>query len=220
MYLLDKTNIFMIVEYFGIPGCGKTYQANIYKKELKRQGLSYIDLSRWKGMPLWLKIFYKFLDISLILLPKYRKLYNQFHLLCKDSYDKKPAYLPFSVDYCIGRIVCSIFLQDVFSRSKKILINDEGLMQWVVFFNIQYNISTDSILSILEPLNKNCRTIFIDTTINAAFENIKKRNRHVCEMDKMEDSQLMKYLIEYDKVCKVICEKGYFFDYLDEAKLI
>ena len=64
----------MIVEYLGIPGCGKTYQANLYKKDLEQKGIAYIDLSRWKGTPLWLKIFFKVTDKLFVFLHKYRKM--------------------------------------------------------------------------------------------------------------------------------------------------
>lgn len=191
----------MIVEYIGIPGCGKTFRANLYKNELKRQGISFIDLSRWKGAPLWLKLFYKVTDRTFVILPKYRIMRNRLRILCKDIYGRSPKYLPFSVDYCIDRIISSIFLEDVFGNLTKIAINDEGLMQWVVFLNLQYGVDLNNILLQIHPLNKNVKTNFIDTDVKTAFGNIKKRDRHICSMDEMEDFALKKYLEEFHLVC-------------------
>lgn len=191
----------MIVEYLGIPGCGKTYQANLYKKDLEQKGIAYIDLSRWKGTPLWLKIFFKVTDKLFVFLPKYRKMRSGLKLLCKDVYGKKPKYLPFSVDYCIDRIISSIFLEDVFGKRNKIAINDEGLMQWVVFLNVQYGVDIKDILLSIKPLNKNASTKYIDSQVATAFVNIKNRNRHICPMDEMRDKALKEYLEDFHLAC-------------------
>ena len=194
----------MIVEYLGIPGCGKTYQANLYKKGLESKGISYIDLSRWKGSPIWIKLFYKLTDKTFVLIPKYRLLRKDLLFLCKDYYNNKPQYLPFSVDYCIDRIISSIFLQDIFGEGKKIAINDEGLLQWVVFLSVQYGVSIYSIMHTLLPLNPNCKTEWIDTPVEVAFSNIRKRNRHICPMDEMEDIELKSYLLDFYDRCEQI----------------
>ena len=194
----------MIVEYLGIPGCGKTYQANLYKKGLESKGISYIDLSRWKGSPIWIKLFYKLTDKTFVLIPKYRLLRKDLLFLCKYYYNNKPQYLPFSVDYCIDRIISSIFLQDIFGEGKKIAINDEGLLQWVVFLSVQYGVSIYSIMHTLLPLNPNCKTEWIDTPVEVAFSNIRKRNRHICPMDEMEDIELKSYLLDFYDRCEQI----------------
>lgn len=191
----------MIIEFLGVPGCGKTYYANLYKNELNIKGISYIDLSRWRGMPLWLKVFYKFADKAYLFFPKYRVLRNRFRALCKDVYGKEPKYLPFSVEYCIGRIISSVFLQDIFGGGNSVVINDEGLMQWVVFLSVQYNVLVDKCIEIIQPFNVNCKTKFIDIPVETAFANIKKRNRHVCPMDEMKDDELLRYLEEFNCLC-------------------
>lgn len=191
----------MIIEYLGIPGCGKTYQANLYKKELEQKGIAYTDLSRWKGTPLWLKIFFKVTDKSFVFFSKYRKMRDKLKLLCKDVYGKKPKYLPFSVDYSIDRIISSVFIEDVFGNRNKIAINDEGLMQWVVFLNVQYGVNIKDILLSIKPLNRNASTKYIDTQVATAFDNIKKRNRHVCPMDEMDDTALKEYLDVFHMAC-------------------
>lgn len=192
----------MIVEYLGIPGSGKTYQANLYKQELRQRGEHFIDLSRWKGMPIILKIFYKLTDKTFLWIPKYRKQRTRLRELCKNAYEVSPKYLPFSVNYCIDRIISSVFLQDVFGGHKTVAINDEGLMQWVVFLSIQYGVPINEILATLSPFYPNCETIYIVSPVETAFSNIKKRNRHVCPMDEMKDDRLVKYLEEFESACK------------------
>ena len=194
----------MIVEFLGIPGSGKTYKANLYKKELEDKGVPYIDLSRWKGTPFWLKCFYKITDFAYIIVPRYRKLRKKIYSLSKHNYNKEPKYLPFSIDYCIQRIISSILVRDFFRFCKKISINDEGLMQWVVFLNVQYEIEITDILLLLKTMKSNSKTIFIDTPIETAFTNIKKRNRHICPMDEMDDEMLIGYLTDFRKSCYMI----------------
>ena len=74
-------------------------------------------------------------------------------------------------------------------------------MQWVVFLNLQYDIDIKDILTVLRPLNPNSKTIYISTKIETAFTNIKKRNRHICPMDEMNDDDLKHYLKEFEDVC-------------------
>lgn len=194
----------MIIEYLGVPGSGKSFLANKYKEELKAKEIPFLDLSRWKGMPLWLKVFYKITDKCLFVLPKYRKLRGSLKKICKKYAHVQPSYLPFSIDYCIERIVSSVLLQDVFGKCKKITINDEGLLQWVVFLNVQYGIDIKNILNQLKPFSPNVKVQLIDISIEQAFENIKKRNRHICPMDEMADCTLVNYLEDFHNGCYIV----------------
>lgn len=184
----------MIVEYLGIPGSGKTFFANQYKFDLRSSGVKYIDLSRCKASPVWLKVFYKFAERSFVFIPKYRRIKKQLLALSKkEGCNREPQYLPFSLNYCIDRILLCVLLQDMFGSGEKIAINDEGLLQWIVFLNLQYKVPLRDIMKYV-PLSKDCYTKFIICSIETALDNIKRRNRHDCPMDEMPEPFLRKYL--------------------------
>ena len=195
----------MIVEFYGIPGSGKTYCADIYKRQLAQDEVPYIDLSRCSKTPLWLKILYKIVDKCIYFVPRYYKINRKLRSLCRQA---KPKYLPFSLHYCVNRIVCSIFLQDFFGKRKKIAINDEGLFQWIAFLSVQYGVAVDSVKTILPPVNVNCKNVYVQKSIENAFANIKQRNRHVCPMDEMPDDDLKNYLVDYNNALELLKNKG------------
>ncbi len=195
----------MIVEYLGAPGCGKTFHANLFKKSLKEKGISYMDISRHKGMPLYLKVLYKFWDYSILLIPKYRKQFVTYYNICKTG-RLEPAFIPFSLDYCIKDIVLSSFLHSVFRKSKKIVINDEGQLQRIVFLAVQYNVDIEDLINVYKNEIHIEKTIYIRSLVDKLYENILKRNRHVCAMDELDSACLKKYLTEFDICCEKLVE--------------
>lgn len=194
----------MFFEYLGIPGGGKTFFANQYKERLTKDKMPFLDVSRKRTMPLWLKIFYKLAEFFLLKLPKYRHQIKEYEQLCKQS-AKKPKYLPFSLDYCIKDIVLASLLHDVFNSKDKIFINDEGQLQRIVFLIVQYDIPFDKVWAIYKN-RKNVNTCYIDQDVETAFRNIRNRNRHVCPMDEMDDEKLKAYLQDCLDVCNMIKE--------------
>src|SRR5574344_1971974 len=170
----------MLVEFFGIPGSGKTYQASLYKARLQKQGAAYFDLSRKKETSIFLKIFYKILDKTLRYWPSYKRMYLSLQDIYKKGGLENPKYLPFSVDYCVNRILQSLFLWKVCGKSAKIFFNDEGLFQWIAFFVVQYAVPLEKIIEALKLSNHNVQVQFVDVFEEKAFLNIKKRDRHVC----------------------------------------
>lgn len=198
----------MIVEFFGIPGCGKTYCANKYKEKLKKEGVPYFDFSRCHSSPFFIKLTNILFDIAVRFLPKYRKITKEYLKL----YDKKkksvPKHLPFSINYCISRITASLFLHNLFAKTKIQIINDEGMIQWICFLSIQYEISIDSILNIQSPFGNGICNWFVEKSVNQSMENIKKRNRHDCEMDNLDNYSLQSYLEDFYLACKSVEAKG------------
>ena len=138
----------MIIEFLGIPGSGKTYHANLLKQQMKNEGTKYIDISRYKGTPLLLKVLYKVYDFAILVLPKYRKQFWKYKKICLDS-QEEPNYIPLSLDSCIKDIVLYSLVYDLFRFSKKVIVNDEGQLHRLVFLAVQFNVSFEKLLSVL-----------------------------------------------------------------------
>ncbi len=193
----------MIVEYFGIPGSGKTFQASLFKERLWQEGIKYIDISRYSGMPLWLKVFYKLADYAILVLPKYRKQIAEYKAACKDC-PKDPAFVPFTLDYCIKDIVLYSFVNDIFRRSEKTFVNDEGRLHRVVFLIVQFNCPFEPVFGIYLSHKHNETIRYVHTSSEQAFQNIKNRNRKVCPMDEMDDKLLKEYIGTFEVVCEEV----------------
>lgn len=192
----------MIVEYLGIPGSGKTYNKQLYIELLSKERRKWLDISRWKGMPLGLKLFYKFFDYFIFLIPKYRKLFKQYKEACfiKSNNSK---YFPLSFETCLRDIVQASFLHDYFGEWNCIVLNDEGQLQRIVTMAVQFEVNLEDLMSVYLAEKHLEETRFVKISINDAFCNIKARNRHDCEMDEMNDEMLKNYLNDFDNACKM-----------------
>lgn len=190
----------MIIEFFGIPGCGKTYQANLYKQHLKLEGKRYLDISRSRGLPLWLKLCYKLADFAILILPKYRKQIAEYREVCYDC-PSEPAFVPISLDYCIKDIVLYSLVYDVFGSSRRIILNDEGQLHKIIVLIVQYCCPIDEVMKIYLSHKRKIEIKHIKTSLDKAFNNIKQRNRNVCPMDKMDDNKMKEYMRKFETVC-------------------
>ena len=191
----------MYVEYLGIPGCGKTFWKDKYLEHLRTEDKAFLDVSRQKVMPLWLKVFYKLAETFLLQLSRYKRETREYEEVCKGC-RKEPKYLPFSLAYCIKDIVLASLLHDIFG-GKKIYVNDEGQLQRVVSLVVQYGVSLDRLLPLYMKYRGDVRTIYVTTDVDTAIANIRKRNRHVCPMDELTDSELR----AYEQECYECCEQ-------------
>lgn len=192
----------MVIEYLGIPGSGKTTIMRQQIGQYKQQGVKYLDLSRYRGMPLWLKVFYKLADYAVYVLPKYKKQMAALREVCK-GYPSEPKYLPFSFDYCIKDIVQATLLQDAFGGGKRVVLNDEGQMLRVAFLCVQYGVKVDAVMKCLN-VPSFVKTEYVKVDVETAYQRIKTRNRHVCPMDELSDERLMEYLKETESVCELV----------------
>lgn len=195
----------MYIEYLGIPGCGKTFLKDKYLLNLSQSGQSFLDISRQKVMPLWLKVFYKFAETILLQLPKYKRLTQEYKTLCSGCL-QEPKFVPFSLAYCIKDIVLATLLHDIFN-GKKIYVNDEGQLQRLVFLSVQFGIDIDKLMPLYMKYRGNVKTIYVKTEVDKAFANIKRRNRHVCPMDELTDVLFKAYETEFYNCCEKIAMK-------------
>lgn len=193
-----KISLFMLIDYIGIPGCGKTYQTNLAKVYCLKEGISFVDISHGKNASLFVKLLLVLSEKSLLLTSDYKRCVSHFKTRASQA---SPKYLPFSLEYCVQRILGAKILAKLFRDCRKVAFNDEGVFQWVVFLSLQYGIPIKEIIDTCSLEKVDSHTIYISISEMAAFGNIKKRNRHVCEMDEMRDSELMDYLKEFNNSC-------------------
>lgn len=191
----------MIVEYLGIPGSGKTYYKKLYIEQLSKEKVEWVDISRWKGMPLCLKLFYKIADYSIFFIPKYRKLfklYKEASIIKSDN----SKYFPLSFETCLRDIVQTSFLHDFFGKWKCVVLNDEGQLQRIVTLSVQYEVSIEDLMRVYLAEKHIEETRIVKISTDDAFCNIKARNRHDCEMDEISNDMLKGYLNDFDIACK------------------
>lgn len=181
----------MIIEYFGLPGSGKTYfKLNEINKENKR----LLDVNK-EYYSFHGKLKRKILSFCKFILPSYKHIYCSLVSSLGADLCKKNKSQINNLTYTI-----SIYKK----KSKKyICYADEGILQSLTF--LLEEISEDVVLSIIQKNDlTDIKFIYVATEVCQCLANIKKRDRHVCAIDELDSNKLEELLKQKKEI----------FDYL------
>ena len=107
-----------------------------------------------------------------------------------------------SLEYCIRDVVLYALVNDMFRHTNRIVINDEGKVHRIITLAVLYGVDIKRLMDIYikNPHDEDVR--YIDTTVDTAYANIKKRNRKVCQMDYLPNETLLTYLQDFRITCE------------------
>ena len=187
----------MIVELYGCPGCGKTYAIKAVTGEEKTIAMS----NNWakKKIINWAK------KMSLYTFSSIKLKHNL--IKCVKNERNSAIYINRAVEAYIDSIVALAFIY----RHVKNMWMAEGLIHRVVSMGVNFGYTDETVyklLSCLKDVMINVKPVYIDVPISICFEGIKKRNRHECEMDELNDKMLMSYLESYRHLFEYITKKN------------
>lgn len=180
----------MKIEFFGPPGCGKTYV-----KE-KIVGISREEISQKANNRVLAKVkkLSKYSPISLYYSKKLRAmLFNE---------DLSAVFHDLTISDMLDSIVLVATSYKIGFSSHSIL--DEGLVHRIISLGVNYNLSTEKVIEIIsffQPILKNVDVIFISASINEILESIRLRNRKESKMDYFNEYKLEKFVKKYDMIC-------------------
>ena len=87
----------MLIDYVGLPGCGKTYQTNLAKDYCKSKSISFIDFSHGKNAPFLIKVILLTIEKGLLYTTRYKR--NLLEIKKKCLYIKKECIVMCVVNY-------------------------------------------------------------------------------------------------------------------------
>jgi len=195
-----ESNI-MIIEFNGLPGCGKTTikttLMNKINQKIKSIGVS--DYSAENSGKLK-RLFVKLGRILSIICP-----FNlNFSLKCLKLYFKSSSVTEFlSKSFYEDLIAVSyiVYLYREYKKNKnRVLVVDEGIIQVISSAITVKNVKEkyiDDIINDFLALKKRYMFINYDCDVNLSFERIKKRNRNSAAIDSLEGESLIGYLNKY-----------------------
>ena len=197
----------MIVEFFGIPGSGKTFLANKIVAETnnkKYQIVNLIDKSRTS-------IFYKIMFRVLFFFAKREKQYCSNVKKIQSTlsaYQTVPAkYNKVFIDRYVNKIAFYLYLYERLEKKGKIYLFDEGIYQQVVNMMVNYGVSQKDALCVIKIVSENFfRRVFFECDIETSFLSMKKRNRHVCFIDDLNEEDLKVFLSQYEVCCECLAK--------------
>lgn len=175
----------MLLELYGLPGSGKSF---IIKKINRNTFIGFTKNIKIK------KIVIKLGKKISIWMPSSIILKNKIYCIIKNI-SLKPLYIERSINEHINNIIMIAFGYKW--RGKRNLYMDEGIIHRIVSFAVNYNIPIEQtflIINLFEKYLKNSVIIYLDVNVNDCLNGIKKRNRHICEMDELKGEKLKQYL--------------------------
>lgn len=186
----------MRTEFFGLPGCGKTYLVE------KITGIDRNRITKKATTPLilFVKKLSRFSPISL---------YYRFRIKKIIGNDKlRFVFHSTNIDEMIDSIVLVASAYKMKISPNGVL--DEGIIQRVVSLGVNYNLDKKdifNIITIFRNLLFDTEVIFVKISVYEAYDAIKERNRKESKMDFFDESTLLQYLQNYKEICEDISEK-------------
>lgn len=183
----------MKIEFFGPPGCGKTYiteqLTGVDRSEIRARATSPV-LSKIKKLS-------RYSPASIIYRNRLRKLLSDM--------DLKPIYHDTDVQTMLDSIVLVATSYKMNLKFKNVL--DEGLIQRIISFSINYGLPESKVIQItelFEELLKDIKVVAIEVPIKEIISSIKDRGRKESKMDYFEDDILTKFVEQYVNLCKTL----------------
>lgn len=186
----------MKIEFFGPPGCGKTYITE------KLTGVSRSEIRAKATSPILSKIkqLSRYSPVSIMYRRKIRKLLMDVEL--------KPVYHDTDVRTMVDSIVLVATTYKMNLKSKNIL--DEGLVQRIISFSVNYNLSeakTVELVAMFEDLLQTIKVVSIELPVASIIDSIKDRGRKESKMDYFEEEVLETFVQQYVHLCSVLTKR-------------
>ena len=87
---------------------------------------------------------------------------------------------------------------------------DEGLIHRIISMAVNYGVSDQDLFALIDLFDsvmKKVRSFYLNVSLDDCLQAISLRNRHECEMDELNEDQLLAYLRAYEHCCGIICNK-------------
>ncbi len=192
----------------GLPGSGKTYFCRQVIERIRKNGAKSENLVDAGRTRFAYKVLYKILRSAPPMTKEQKALRAGLQEIVAQDRGKTANYNTVGIDSYIRDIEMLIRIKKRFSEQDHIYFLDEGIAQRIVTMGINYDLRMEQIhqlLDVLEPYID--ETYYLEMDTDAAFASIRKRNRNVCVMDRLNDEDLRRFLTDYKKLCDVIADR-------------
>lgn len=187
----------MITELYGLPGAGKSTMIQ------KLTGGSSTSISSIKGVK---KVFIHLIKKIAVYLPSSMGYKSKMHIIMK-PYKNKPQYINRTKLYHYNSIVLVSF---GYRHLRGNVYMDEGLIHRIISMAVNYGVSDQDLFALIDLFDsvmKKVKSFYLNVSLDDCLQAISFRNRHECEMDELNEDQLLAYLRAYEHCCRIICNK-------------
>ena len=188
----------MIVEICGLPGAGKSFLI---------QQLNGSRIHDGKDGRKLLAFFIRIAKKAAVWMPSSLILKRKIKGALKDI-PEQASFFPRKKSNYINKLAMLAFGYRWSGRN--VIYVDEGIVHQVVSFAVNYNFPMEKVFGLLDVLRKymiHTEVIYLNVDLDECLKSIRKRNRHVCDMDELTGEQLRCFLSSYRKYFEAINQK-------------
>lgn len=190
----------MVIEMNGLPGSGKSYFVERAVAALKENEICAENMAVTEKKMIWM-VVQKIQSVLLL----HRACKDKELLRLREKYrNRKARYaVTISFDSYLKRLLylteCYKYLQ---SKQKRYLF-DEGIYQVMTAMAVDFDMESKELLYLWKRINGNdvdVISIWYHIEIEACMDSLKKRNRQVCDIDRLKEEKLREMLKKYEEV--------------------
>jgi|GEM_PF-2417776 len=199
----------MVIDFYGLPGSGKTYLANKLVNNYKKNNYKASNIIEFERGNIFWKIYVQILKLFMVFNKTYRNEIAELKFILKEYKTEEARFNNVQISYYIKRLV---YLRTLYKRQipqKNFLIYDEGILQLIITIAVNYDLPNDLIKKLIDYNSKilsNIITVYNSISIENCIESIIQRNRHVCYIDELDNVEREIFLRENYKIAEEICK--------------
>lgn len=194
----------MVIEFYGMPGSGKTTFANEIVKK-KPCNISWINVVHKSRTSIGYKVYIKLMEMVAVNDKDYKKNNDKILDIVRDYRDVPAKFNEGYIDSYVKVIAFNLWLYKRMYSKQKIYIFDEGIVQQIINMCVNYDLDTVTAEKLVNYLSCGQESrIFYETSVECTEKSIMKRNRHVCFIDELTGQELREFLDKYNEKCHLL----------------
>lgn len=190
----------MIIDLYGLPGSGKTYLGNELERYFQKKGIKAKNITNYLRETITGKILKQIAFLTITFNPKINK---YFKILKNNALVSNKNNI-----YYLKELSILIFLYKKLYNKKNIFIFDEGVYHTIIKLFTKIDTQEKDVLSLIKKTSQlipsDIKTIYLKTSTTESFKSIRRRDRHSCPFDELNDRKLNTYLEKNFILCEKI----------------
>ena len=196
----------MVIEMNGLPGSGKSYFVERAVAALKENEICAENMAVTEKKMIWM-VVQKIQSVLLL----HRACKDKELLRLREKYrNRKARYaVTISFDSYLKRLLYLTEYYKYLQSKQKRYLFDEGIYQVMTAMAVDFDMESKELLYLWKRIKENDRdviSIWYHIEIETCMDSLKKRNRQVCDIDRLKEEKLREMLKKYEAVFQFLYE--------------
>lgn len=197
----------MIIEFNGLPGCGKTtLKKTIYSAHSSVRSVGVAEF-RGEGRPFFYKFLLKVCRFTNQFMPSNMGLYRDVRKMLRTAKLREGAQFSNSYENAVT-VMYIVYLYSIYRKAgDTTVIVDEGLVQSLTSCCVQREINHSDLKTVMlhfQGLFDKIVFVNCDCTLETSLQRVRVRNRNDSAMDHLSDDELQLFFNRYHEQLTVV----------------